>query len=166
MDRFVSSFTNRIDSKGRVSVPATFRSVLARDGFDGLYVYPALGLQALDAGGNRLVDEIGELLDRIPRYSDEHDLLSTEFLGNSEILKLDGEGRIALSERLKDWAGIEDRVAFVGLGHKFQLWEPERFAARQEEARSKVRELKQMLSTMPPSGQTSGTGAQGRGVTE
>jgi MraZ protein len=166
MDRFVSAFTNKIDSKGRVSVPATFRATLARDGFDGLYVYPALGLSALDAGGNRLVEEINGLLDGMPRYSDEHDLLSTEFYGNSEILKLDAEGRIVLSDRLKEWAQIEDRVAFVGLGHKFQLWEPERFAARQEEARSKVRELKQMLSNMPAAGSPAGAGARLSGVTE
>jgi len=166
MDRFVSAFTNKIDSKGRVSVPATFRATLARDGFDGLYVYPALGLSALDAGGNRLVEEINGLLDGMPRYSDEHDLLSTEFYGNSEILKLDAEGRIVLSDRLKEWAQIEDRVAFVGLGHKFQLWEPERFAARQEEARSKVRELKQMLSNMPAAGSPAGAGARHSGATE
>jgi MraZ protein len=36
MDRFVSNFTLRLDSKGRVSIPASFRSVLARDGFEGL----------------------------------------------------------------------------------------------------------------------------------
>ena len=166
MDRFVSAFTNKIDSKGRVSVPATFRATLARDGFDGLYVYPALGLSALDAGGNRLVEEINGLLDRMPRYSDEHDLLSTEFYGNSEILKLDAEGRIVLSDRLKEWAQIEDRVAFVGLGQKFQLWEPERFAARQEEARSKVRELKQMLSNMPAAASPAGAGARHSGATE
>ena len=162
MDRFVSSFTNRIDSKGRVSVPATFRATLARDGFDGVYVYPSLGLDALDAGGSRLIEEINGLLDRMPRYSDEHDLLSTALYGDSEILKLDAEGRISLSDRLKDWAKIEDRVAFVGLGHKFQLWEPDRFVARQEEARSKVRELKQALSAV---GQAD-AGTRGSGVTE
>jgi MraZ protein len=166
MDRFVSSFTNRIDSKGRVSVPATFRATLARDGFDGVYVYPTLGLEALDAGGSRLIEEINGLLDSMPRYSDEHDLLSTALYGDSEVLKLDAEGRISLSDRLKDWAKIEDRVAFVGLGHKFQLWEPDRFAARQEEARSKVRELKQALSAVAPRSSTPGTGARGSGVTE
>ncbi len=168
MDRFVSSFTNKIDSKGRVSVPATFRAALARDGFDGVYVYPALGIAALDAGGNRLVEEINGLLDSMPRYSDEHDLLSTQLYGDSEILKLDAEGRISLTDRLKDWAGIDNRVAFVGLGHKFQIWEPDRFAQRQEEARSKVRELKQYMSSLskgglPGSGPDGGAGS---GVTE
>ena len=154
MDRFVSTFTNRIDAKGRVSVPATFRGLLARDGFEGLYVYPALGMDALDAGGNRLVEEINLLLDGLGPFSDERDHLSAALYGDSEILKLDAEGRIVLSERLLEHASISDRVSFVGLGHKFQMWEPDRFGARQAEARGRVRELKQMLGTAPLQGRT------------
>lgn len=160
MDRFVSTFTNRIDAKGRVSVPSMFRAVLARDGFDGVYAYPALGTPAIDAGGGRLVEEINGLLDRLPAYSDERDQLAAALYGDSEILKLDAEGRIVLSDRLRAWTGIEDRVAFVGLGHKFQLWEPDRFAAHQSEARTKVRELKQVLSgvSQDGAGRTRGVG--------
>ena len=62
MDRFVSNFMLRLDSKGRVSIPASFRSVLARDGFDGLYCYPALDSPAIDAGGNALMAEIEALI--------------------------------------------------------------------------------------------------------
>ena len=39
MDRFVSSFTNRLDAKGRVSIPAPFRQALAKDGFEGVQVH-------------------------------------------------------------------------------------------------------------------------------
>ena len=62
MDRFVSHYTLRLDAKGRVSIPAPFRAVLARDGFDGLYCYPALDRPALDAGGNALLGEIEALI--------------------------------------------------------------------------------------------------------
>lgn len=149
MDRFVSTFTNRIDSKGRVSVPASFRTLLARDGFEGVYVYPALDMEALDAGGTRLVAEINVLLDRLPPYSEERDYLSAALYGDSEVLKLDAEGRIVLTDRLRDHARITDRVTFVGLGQKFQIWEPDRFAAHQAEARNRVRDLKRMLGAVP-----------------
>lgn len=160
MDRFVSTFTNRLDSKGRVSVPASFRAILTKDGFDGVYVYPALGASALDAGGNRLVEEINGLVEQLPPYSDERDHLSAALYGDSEILRADGEGRIMLSDRLKAHAGISDRVTFVGLGHKFQIWEPEHFNARQAEARTKVRELKQLLGRVSSAqtGESSGVG--------
>lgn len=143
MDEFVSTFTNRLDSKGRVSIPAAFRAVLTRDGFDGLYCCPTLDGVAVDAGGNKLLDAIRERLSRHERFSPEHDDLSTTFMAQSERLGIDGEGRIILSETFKHMAGITDRVTFVGQGYKFQIWEPERFLAYREKAMERVRALRQ-----------------------
>ena len=145
MDRFVSNVTLRLDAKGRVSVPASYRQVLARDGFDGLYCYPSLDAPALDAGGHALLKEIEALIGDFPPYSDEREQFSVALYGTSETLKLDGEGRVILTERLKAHAGITEAVAFVGLGHKFQIWEPERFRAHLTEATGKVRALRTQL---------------------
>lgn len=145
MDRFVSHFTNRLDAKGRISVPASFRAVLARDGFEGVYVYPSLDAPALDAGGNVLLSEIDTLLSGLALYSDERDSFATALHGTSEVLKMDGEGRIILSEQLKDHAEIGDAVTFVGLGPKFRIWEPERFRRHLADAQAKVRELKSRI---------------------
>ena len=147
MDRFVSHFSLRIDAKGRVSIPAPFRAVLARDGFEGLYCYPTLDRPALDAGGNALLKEIEALIAGFPPYSDEREQFSAALYSPSEILKVDGEGRVILSEPLKSHAGITDAVAFAGLGHKFQIWEPGRFRAELAEATEKVRALKRQLGT-------------------
>ncbi|MBI3705917.1 MAG: division/cell wall cluster transcriptional repressor MraZ [Rhizobiales bacterium] len=147
MDRFVSNVTLRLDSKGRVSIPATFRSVLRRDGFDGLYCYPALDRPAIDAGGNALMAEIEALIGRFTPFSDERERFALALYGTSETLKIDGEGRVQLSDSLKRHAGIADRVAFVGLGHKFQIWEPGRFQSELAEATQKVRALKAQLGS-------------------
>ena len=147
MNRFVANYTLRLDAKGRVSIPAPFRQVLARDGFDGLYCYPTLDRPALDAGGNALLAEIEQLIGSFPPYSDEREELSAALYGTSETLNIDGEGRVILSERLKIHAGIADQAAFVGLGHKFQIWEPERFRAQLAEATEKVRALKKQLGS-------------------
>src|ERR1700681_1288755 len=98
MDRFVSHYALRLDAKGRVSIPATFRSVLARDGFEGLYCYRTLDRPALDAGGNVLLADIEALIARFPHYSDEREQLSVALYGTSEVLKIDGEGRVILTE--------------------------------------------------------------------
>src|SRR3954469_1966620 len=127
MDRFVSHYTLRLDAKGRVSIPASYRAVLARDGFEGLYCYPTLDRPALDAGGNALFKEIEALIERYPPYSEAREQFSAALYGTSEVLKLDAEGRVMLSEPLKVHAQIKDEVAFAGLGHKFQIWEPGRF---------------------------------------
>jgi len=147
MDRFVSNYTLRLDAKGRVSIPAPYRAVLARDGFDGLYCYPTLDRPALDAGGNALLAEIEQLIGRFPPYSDEREEFSAALYGTSETFRIDGEGRVILSDTLKNHAGIAEAVAFVGLGHKFQIWEPESFRAQLAEATGKVRALKKQLSS-------------------
>ena len=139
MDRFVSNVTTRLDAKGRISIPAPFRGVLARDGFEGLYIHPALDCPALDAGGNTLLNEIDVLLSTLSPYSDEQDRLATALFGTSEVLKLDSEGRVTLPETAKTHAGITDCVTFVGLGRKFQIWEPERFRGHLDAARRTVR---------------------------
>src|SRR5215468_2836650 len=147
MDRFVSNVTLRLDSKGRVSIPASYRAVLARDGFDGLYCYPALDQPAVDAGGNALLAEIETLVASFPPYSDERDTLSLALYGTSETLKVDQEGRVILSDTLKTHAGINSEVSFVGMGHKFQIWEPGRFRAQLAEATGTVRALKKQLGS-------------------
>jgi MraZ protein len=147
MDRFVSNYTLRLDAKGRVSIPAPFRAVLARDGFEGLYCYPTLDRPALDAGGNALLNEIETLIARFSPYSEEREQLSAALYGTSEVLKIDGEGRVILTEPLKTHAGIKDEVACAGLGHKFQIWEPGRFRAELAEATEKVRALKRQLGS-------------------
>ncbi len=145
MDQFVSTFTNKIDTKGRVSVPASFRAVLAKDGLDGIYCYPSLDAPALDAGGQRLVDKINALVEDLAPYSDEKDQLATALFGTSEILSIDQDGRTILSERLREHAGITTHITFVGLGEKFQMWEPGRFETHLSEARQKVRDLRKLL---------------------
>jgi MraZ protein len=145
MERFVSSYTNRVDAKGRVSVPASFRAILARDGFDGVFCYPSLDSQTLDAGGGSLIDEIHGLLEGLDPYSDERDELSLALFGESEVLKVDQDGRVILPPRLREHAGIGDRAVFVGVGHKFQIWSPERFEERRAGARKRVVELKRLL---------------------
>ena len=149
MDRFFSHFILKLDAKGRVSVPAPFRSVLARDQSETLFCYPALDRPAVEAGGSALLREIEELIGRFPPFSEEREQFATALYGTSEALKIDPEGRVTLSDPLKDHAGIMDAVAFVGLGHKFQIWAPDRFSTRLSEATGKMRSLRKRLGAEP-----------------
>ena len=168
MDRFVSTFTNKIDAKGRVSVPAPFRAVLERDGYagGGIYCYPSLDAPALDAGGQRLADNIDRLLAGLPDYSDERDELSVALYGDVHTLAIDQDGRIVLPEALRAHAGLSTHVAFVGLGQKFQMWDPARFETRRASARGKVRDHRRLFGAgrrqaRPESGAEPAPGGEG-----
>jgi MraZ protein len=146
MDAFVSTFTNRLDAKGRVSIPLSFRGVLGVDGFNGLYCCPTLDHLAVDAGGNALWEHIRRMLANFEPMSEDHEFLSTTLIGDSEVLRLDQDGRVMLTDTIKRHAGIADAVTFVGQGYKFQIWEPERFLAFREEAKVRSRELRKQLA--------------------
>ncbi len=160
MLRFVSTITNKLDAKGRVSIPAPFRAVLEADVYGAApspaqggsgsvlnaYCYPSLDAPALDAGGERLAATIDGLLAGLPDYSDERDELSVALYGDVHLLALDGDGRIVLPESLRAHAGLTSHVTFVGLGQKFQMWAPERFESRRQAAREKVRDTRKLLA--------------------
>ena len=82
---------------------------------------------------------------RFSPFSDQREQFSLALYGPSETLKIDGEGRVVLTDALKTHAGIADAATFVGLGHKFRIWEPGRFRAELAEATEKVRAFKQEL---------------------
>jgi MraZ protein len=159
MDGFVATFVNRLDQKGRVSVPAPFRAVLAREGQEGLYCYPALDRPAIDAGGAKLQAAIATRLEPFETFSDDYETLSTAFYGESRILKVDPDGRVILPEEFRAYAGVADTAVFVGQGFKFQIWEPERFAERQREARARLRSVTRGLGQSNPTAQGRGDGA-------
>ncbi|WP_420393510.1 division/cell wall cluster transcriptional repressor MraZ [Acuticoccus sp.] len=134
MHGFVSHFTNKLDAKGRVSIPAPFRTVLARDGYEGLYCFPSPHAETVDAGGHQLLEEINARLGDLATLTADHDMVSTALFGISEHLKIDGEGRVVLTDAICEATAIDREATFVGLGYKFQIWEPERFRAQRAEA--------------------------------
>lgn len=146
MNLFLSKFKNKIDVKGRVSIPVSFRNILLKDISQKMFCYPSLDAQAIDAGGQSLSKEIYALMDNLDPYSDERDYLSTALFGLSEELKIDNDGRVILSDALIDHAQIKDEVTFVGLGEKFQIWEPLKFESYLQQAQKKVKEQRLLLS--------------------
>jgi len=143
---FVSTVTLRLDAKGRVSVPAAFREVLRRQSPGSLLCTTALSVDALDAGGQGLLGDIEALIAAHPGAPAERDQYAAYLFGACETLKIDREGRIVLSERLKIHAGIGDRATFAGLGHKFRIWEPERFRAQMARVAAQLRAPARVLA--------------------
>lgn len=141
MAGFVSHFTNRLDAKGRVSIPAPFRAVLTRDGYDGLFTIPSSHSASIDAGGNELVNEIEGRLAQYNKMSPEYDALAMALFGASETPKIDGDGRIVISDMVREITGITDQVTFTGLGYKFQIWHPDQFREHRAEVQRQARAL-------------------------
>lgn len=161
MDDFVSKYVNRLDSKGRVSIPAPFRQILAKEGIESLFCSPSLEMDSVDAGGLGLRAAIDRYLDEFDVFSEEREILATALLGESESLKIDKDGRVVLSEAIKAHAGISDSVAFVGNGFKFQIWAPDRYEAYKAEATKRALALRKSMAAQR---QARRAGSSGQGA--
>lgn len=145
MEPFVSSFQNKIDKKGRVSVPAPFRAILAHDALAQVFCYEAIEAPAIECGGAPLLNKIYQLLEDLPPYSDERDVLSTALFGGSMNLKIDSDGRIIIPDEMRQHANLKDYVTFVGMGDKFRIWSPELFETYMQDARLKAVEHRKLF---------------------
>ncbi len=137
---FLSHFAKTLDAKGRLALPAPFRAALAEE--EGVFIHPALDQPALDCGGEPFLATIKTLLETLAPYSPEREDMALALLGTGERLKLDPEGRLTLSERLKAEIGLTQEAVIVGQGEKFQIWAAEAFAERLASARARAREIR------------------------
>jgi len=129
MATFIGTYVNKVDGKGRVSVPARFRSAVAGQDYNGVVVAPDFQAGGIDACDFARIERLAADLDLPGRYSrKEHDQ-ATRILALSAELPFDENGRVLLPEKMRKHAGISDKAVFVGMGSTFRIWSPERHEA-------------------------------------
>ena len=124
---FLSTFENKLDKKGRVSVPASFRSYLSNMGYNGIICYPSFNNQSIEAWPQDRIEKISNTIDTLNPFEEKKDYFATSILSESINLQFDSEGRILLTKKLLKHAKIKSSMIFVGLGKTFQIWEPTNF---------------------------------------
>ena len=135
---FLSNYENKIDKKGRVSVPATFRSHLSSMGYNGFISYPSFNHAALEACSQDRIEKLSDSIDSLNPFEEKRDFFATSVLSESVSLQFDTEGRITLTEKLLNHAKIKSNILFIGLGKTFQIWEPKNFEKFKIVARKKA----------------------------
>ena len=116
---FLSNYENKIDKKGRVSVPATFRAHLNSIGYNGFVSYPSFNNPALEACSQDRIEKLSNAIDSLNPFEERRDYFAISVLSESENLQFDTEGRVSISEKLLNHARIKNTVLFVGLGKTF-----------------------------------------------
>ena len=137
MDLFLSTFEHRIDKKGRLSVPAPFRSVLERRN-EPLYLFKSLTEPCLEGCGSERIGQIVDAIDTMDSLSAEVATLQT-MLSSAQEMKLDSEGRVMLSADFINFAMLDDTALYAGIGRSFQIWLPSRYRSRETDARARAK---------------------------
>ena len=146
MDLFVSTFVNKIDKKGRVSLPSIFRSALPKDYKNEIILLKSLKNKAIEGLSVIRVKEIASRINDLDFFSDEHDDFTTSIFSEMIPTHLDKEGRFLLPENLKNFASIKNEVAFIGQGYFFKIVNPKAASDFQQKSRERLNINKKTLS--------------------
>jgi len=151
MSQFLGTHVNRLDAKGRVSIPASFRTTLraanaTTNGADEIAAPGALILRpshkdaCIEGWAAATFMTLASKMERLDLFGDDSDDLAFTLYADASELEADKEGRIVLPAALAAHAGLGETVAFVGLGRQFQIWDPQAVATRRALARERARE--------------------------
>ena len=142
---FLSSHENKIDKKGRVSVPAAFRSYLTTLGYNGFISYPSFSNPALECCTQDRIEKLSDSIDTLNPFEEKRDYFATAVLSESSNLVFDTEGRVQFSKKILNFAKIKTDILFVGLGKTFQVWDPKNFEKFKSFARKKALQSRSTL---------------------
>lgn len=152
MNIFLSKYQNKIDRKGRVSIPSAFRSALSEDKFHGIIVYPSFKNNCIEACSMARLQEIYGIIQKLDPYSEERDAFETIVMGESIQLQFDNEGRVIIPAHLMQQVGITEQAVFVGKGLIFEIWEPVAFDTHLKTAKAVAQSNRFILKNQENSG--------------
>ncbi len=124
--RFVGGFPAKVDAKGRVFLPATFRKVLEAGDEKRLILRSDLFQRCLVVYPESLWNEmLDEMRSKLNRWNGQHQMILRKFVADAEPIELDSNGRILLNRRKKEYAGIAQDVRFLAVDDRIEIWDKE-----------------------------------------
>ncbi|MGN0917454.1 MAG: division/cell wall cluster transcriptional repressor MraZ [Candidatus Enterousia sp.] len=145
MSLFLSSYENRLDTKGRISVPASFRSSVSNEKFQGVILYRSFTNNCIEGLSMSRMEQLASATDKMGVFDNQLDDLTAMLFADARQLAFDVTGRIVIPSDLLVHAGIRDTAIFVGRGNSFQIWNPTAFRAAQNAALERLRDARPEL---------------------
>ena len=148
MKLFLSTYEFKIDKKGRVSLPSSYRSILYENNKIELILFKSFKYKSIEGCGYKHIENIAKRIDQLDIFSDDQDDFTTSIFSELKHVNLDSEGRFIIPENLRDYAELKNEVTFVGQGHSFQIWNPNLALQRQKESRKRLIDEKKTLRSI------------------
>lgn len=147
---FFDTITNKVDAKARVSVPASYRSVIESQGSE-LIAFRSFSSPCIECCTSELMEKIASDIENgLDMFSEAQDDLTSLIYADAKEFVFDSTGRIGLTDKLLKHAGITDTAVFVGKGRTFQIWNPEAYAKEEQEIRKRAIAKRPVLASSAP----------------
>ena len=148
MNLFLSTYENHVDKKSRISIPSSYRNILIEQDYNGVIAYPSIKHLAIEFCGYKKLLEISNIIQSLDPYSEARDAFEAIILGEAVHLPFDGEGRVILPTKLKEYAQISDHVFIVGKGLVFEMWNEVAFKEYSTKAKKIAYENRLLLKNL------------------
>ena len=148
MKLFLSTYLFKIDKKGRISLPSSYRSAIGEKNKVELVLFKSFKYQSIEGCGYSRIENISKRIDQLDIFSDDQDDFTTSIFSEIVPTNIDKEGRFLIPENLKLYSNIDKEVTFIGQGHYFQMWEPKAAVARQKKSRDRLVKEKRTLGSI------------------
>ena len=146
---FLDTIINKVDAKGRVSLPSDYRAIVKELSTE-IVCYRSLTAPCIEGCTEELLDKLADDIDNATDFfSETQDNLTNLIFGDARRFGFDSTGRIVLTEKLMEHAGITDTAVFVGKGRKFQIWNPDNWAREETRIRAEALKNRPSLARKP-----------------
>ena len=121
---FFGETTINLDAKGRLAVPIRYRDAVAEQCENRMVLtYSAFDSRSLWLQPEKTWERVRDDVMALPNFNASHRSLQRRLVGSATVVEPDGNGRILLPPSLRQVAGLEKRVIFLGLGNRFEIWD-------------------------------------------
>lgn len=132
---FLDTTVNKVDAKGRVSIPADYRALLEQQETE-LVAFRSFTSPCIECRTSEIMEKMAnDIENTFDAFSNEQDDITGLIFSDAKEFPFDSTGRIVLSEKLIRHAGITDKALFVGKGRTFQIWNPDTYQEKEDEMR-------------------------------
>lgn len=145
MSLFLSSYENRLDTKGRISVPASFRAAVSDEKFAGVVLFRSFTHNCIEGVSMSRMEQMATATDKMGLFDNDLDNLTAMLFADARELAFDVTGRVIIPSDMLEHAGITDTALFVGRGNSFQIWNPSEFKKAQAQALQNLRNTRPNL---------------------
>lgn len=148
---FRGNYTHAIDAKGRTSLPARYRELLAGSGETRLILVEGLLTPHVMAYPVAEWSAVEEKMGALPQLDPRVRSMLRLLVSSAQECPVDGMGRILIPPPHRQHAALVRELVWAGTGKQIEIWNPENWAAEAAEARKKLAEgeLTKMLEGLP-----------------
>ena len=122
MIMFLSSFYGIIDSKNRVAIPSSFRSII-NNSKEETFIFKSLKYECLEVHLSSKINSLIKNYDEKDFFSKKNDHFKTAILSDLEEIFIDKEGRFIVKDQLQKFSKLSKEIIFIGKGNHFEIWD-------------------------------------------